>query len=142
MENEELGKVSEEGVFQGGWLVCHGRFQRDTVCSVLCIKCSKSISVSTTLFHTLSIAFWHLPPNSARTGYTTERTSLFPRICPPTLSASALRQVLVLIRLEATQQRCKHEPGACPLWGNKRSPISIPTIFVFYLCWHKQCGRL
>ena len=32
--------------------------------------------------HTPSIAFRHLPPNSARTGYTT--ISLFPQICPPT----------------------------------------------------------
>ena len=37
--------------------------------------------------HTLNIAFRHLPPNSARFGYTTEGHSLSPRSCPPMRSA-------------------------------------------------------
>ena len=48
--------------------------------------------------HTPNIAFWHLPPNSARTGYTTEG-ALFISTQLSTDAVSALRKVQVLIRL-------------------------------------------
>ena len=48
--------------------------------------------------HTLSIAFRHLPPNSARFGYATEE-ALFISMQLSTDAVSALRKVLVLIRL-------------------------------------------
>ena len=41
--------------------------------------------------HTPSIAFRHLPPNSARFSYATEGHSLSPRSCPPTRSAPSER---------------------------------------------------
>ena len=48
--------------------------------------------------HTPSVAFRHLPPNSARFGYATER-ALFISAQLSTDSVSALRKVWVLIRL-------------------------------------------
>ena len=50
------------------------------------------------LVHTLSIAFWHLPPNSARFGYATEG-ALFISVRVSTDVVSALQKVWVLIRL-------------------------------------------
>ena len=46
--------------------------------------------------HTLSIAFWHLRPNSARTGYATEE-ALFISVWLSTDTVSALQTVWVLI---------------------------------------------
>ena len=46
--------------------------------------------------HTASIAFWHLPPNSARFGYATEG-ALFISAQLSTNTVSALQKVWVLI---------------------------------------------
>ena len=51
--------------------------------------------------HTLSIAFRHLPPNSARFSYATEG-ALFISVQLSSDAVSALRKVWVLIGLEAT----------------------------------------
>ena len=48
--------------------------------------------------HTLSIAFRHLPPNSARFGYATER-ELFISVQLSTDAVSTLQKVWVLTRL-------------------------------------------
>ena len=48
------------------------------------------------LEHTPSIAFWDLPPNSARTGYATEKV-LFIAVQLSTKAVSALQKVRVLI---------------------------------------------
>ena len=53
------------------------------------------------LLHTPSIAFRHLPPNSARFSYATEG-ALFISALLSTDAVSALRKVRVLIRLEET----------------------------------------
>ena len=50
--------------------------------------------------HTPSIAFRHLPPNSARTGYATEG-ALFISAQLSSDAVSALRKVWVLIKLQA-----------------------------------------
>ena len=48
--------------------------------------------------HTQSLAFRHLPPDSAVIGYATEGVLFTSHTCPPTLSAPS-EKVLVLIRL-------------------------------------------
>ena len=60
----------------------------------------KSIQVAG-YWHTPSrISFRHLPPDSARTGYATDRALYIAhRSCPPTLSAPSERFGTVLIRL-------------------------------------------
>ena len=65
-----------------------------------CVSCLRALGCFHSLIntHTPSIAFRHLPPNSARFGYTTEG-ALFIFAQLSTDAVSALRKVPVLIRL-------------------------------------------
>ena len=59
--------------------------------------------------HTPSIAFRHLPPNSARVGYATER-ALFIYAQPSTDAVSALRKVWVLRLWKHARKHEAHPP--------------------------------
>ena len=70
----------------------------------MCLKAVGPISVPAAA-HTPSLAFWHLPPNSARIGYTTEGALLLISKQLSTDAIIALRKVWLRIRLEATQSQ-------------------------------------
>ena len=76
--------------------------------------------------YTPSIAFWHLPPSSARIGYATEG-ALFISAQLSTDAVSALRKVWVLLRLWkehiAFKQSCKHETH--PLRVKKKKKLRL-----------------
>ena len=78
--------------------------------------------------HTPNIAFRHLPPNSARTGYTTEGT-LFISTQLPTDAVSVLQKVWVQIRLweqHTVEARRKISGASAP----GETSVSIQTILV------------
>ena len=73
--------------------------------------------------HTPSIAFWHLPPNSARAGYTTEG-ALLVSVQLSTHAVCALQKVWVLIRLWK-----QHGVWAC----------TETWVWVLIRLWKQQC---
>ena len=78
------------------WVVCVCVVCVCGVC-VWCVWCvCMCVCVLQRLYHTLSIAFWHLPPNSARFSYATEG-ALFISVQLSTDAVSALRKVWVII---------------------------------------------
>ena len=82
--------------------------------------------------HTPSIAFRHLPPNSARFGYATEG-ALFISAQLSTDAVSALQKVRVLIRLwkqPSAQARTWTWDASTP--GKEKSSVSIQTILVLF----------
>ena len=84
-----------------------------------------------------TIAFRHLPPNSARFGYVTEG-ALFISAQLSTDAVSALRKVWVLIKDCGSNLAPKHA-------RKKEKEKKVPTRFErfwFYLSWHKQHGQL
>ena len=81
--------------------------------------------------HTPSIAFRHLPPNSARFGYAT-KGALSISVQLSTDAASTLWKVWVLIWLWKHKHPCKHETHP-PRVKKKRSSISIQTIVVLFV---------
>ena len=87
--------------------------------------------------HTLSITFWHLPPNSARTSYATEG-ALFISAQLSTDTVSALWKVRVLTRQwkQRSIQACTQAWGVSTP-GRKRVPSQCKQ-FWFYLCQCKQ----
>ena len=68
------------------------------VCVCVCVCMCVCVCVFVCVCLTLSIAFWHLPPSSARFSYATEG-ALFISTQLSTDAVSALRKVWVLIRL-------------------------------------------
>jgi len=102
--------------------------------------------LSISYIHTPSIAFRHLPPNSARTGYANEG-ALFISAQLSTDAVSALWKVWVLIRLWKQRSVQAHTNEARPQWVKKKKKKRVPFRlgwFRFYhsLCWCKQRGRL
>ena len=90
--------------------------------------------------HTPNIAFWHLPPNSARIGYATEG-ALFISTQISTDAVSALRKIWVLIRLWKQQlapkhaRKCEthlHRVRKKKIRKRKKSSVSIQPIFFFF----------
>ena len=78
-------------------------------CSNLCVLNSHHISPKPYLLtHTTSIAFRHLPPNSARISYATEGAH-FISAQLSTDAVSALRKVWILIRSIQSKHASKHE---------------------------------
>ena len=91
--------------------------------------------------HTPSIAFHHLPPNSARFSYATEGALKSPRSCPATRSAR-LRKLRVLnyMTVEATSLAPKHarKRETHPPRAKERVLSRFKRLW-FYLCWCKLC---
>ena len=94
---------------------------------------------------TLSIAFRHLPPNSARFGYATEVPTLY-------LRADAVRQRhpkglgtnMTVEATKAPKHPRTHETHP-PRVKKKKKKGRVPSRFKrlwFYLCWCKLCWRL
>ena len=90
--------------------------------------------------HTPSIAFRHLPPNSARCSYATEG-ALFISY-PATRSAPSERFGYYYDCRSnlAPKHARKHETH--PPRVKKRVPSRFKRWWVFYLCWCKLCWRL
>ena len=86
--------------------------------------------VSACLDHTPSSAFWHLPPNSARTGYAKEG-ALFISVQLPTDDVSALPKVWVLIRLCQRQSPSTKVNTSAP--SKTKSSVSIQMILVSFV---------
>ena len=73
--------------------------------------------------HNPSIAFWHIPPNSARFSYTTEE-ALFISTQLSTDAVSALQKVRVLIRLwKQTSAQARMQTWGASTPGEKKSSI-------------------
>ena len=91
--------------------------------------------------HTPSITFWHLHPNSARTGYAIEG-ALFISTQLSADAARALQKVWVLVKLwKQHSDKHTHKREMRPPWFKKKV-LSRLKRFWFYLCWCKQCGQL
>ena len=75
--------------------------------------------------HTPSIAFRHLPPNSARTSYATEGTLFISaQLYPPTLSAPSER-----FGYKTVQATLAHPPRV----KKKEGSVSIQAILVLFV---------
>ena len=79
------------------------------------------------LIYTPSIAFRHLPPNTARFGYATEE-ALFISAQLSTNTVSALQKVWLLIRLRKQPSMRRIHHGY-----KKKSSVSIQTIVVLFM---------
>ena len=95
-------------------------------------------SEGNTALRTPSIAFRHLPPNSARFSYATEG-ALFVSAQLSSDAVSSLRNVRVLIWLEATSVAPRH---ARKHEAHPPRVKRVPSRFWFYLSWRKQHGQL
>ena len=84
--------------------------------------------------HTPSIAFRHLPPNSARTGYATER-ALFISAQLSTDAVSALRKDWVLIKLQALVYDILPSTTAVFSYatGSRKLPANEQFLCVFFV---------